>query len=115
MRRGFSLVEALVALALFQIAMLALAATTAVAARDLASATRRTRATAIAANGVQFMRVTACSDADAATQTSEQNGYTEFRRIALTGGRRVVSDSVVYALPAGRHAQVTMRGWLLCG
>lgn len=114
MRPGFSLVEALVALALFQIGMLALAATTMVAARDMGSAGRRARAVAIAQNGVETLRLSACDPGGAAGMRVLAGGFTEHWRVEATGARRVVVDSVVYALPTGRTGQITARAAVLC-
>ncbi|HJQ19803.1 MAG TPA: prepilin-type N-terminal cleavage/methylation domain-containing protein [Gemmatimonadaceae bacterium] len=115
MRHGFSLVEALVALALFQIAMLALAASTAVAARDLADAARRTRATSLARNGVQLMLVTACADAVGVEEVAHPNAYIEHRRRSVAAaGRRELVDSVVYAVHGNRDRAIVLRTWAFC-
>jgi len=113
MRNGFSLVEALVALALFQIAMLALAATTIVAARDIGSATRRSRALTIAAQRVEQMRLTACRDTPGLGALSVGGGYREHWRID-GAAIRSLSDSVTFPQPTGRESWVTARADVLC-
>jgi len=113
MRNGFSLVEALVALALFQIAMLALAATTIVAARDLGAAARRGRAVSLAASRVEQLRITACRQAGAVSGGSEAAGYREHWRIAGVA-TRLLTDSVEFVLPTGRMSYVVARAELLC-
>jgi Tfp pilus assembly protein PilV len=113
MRNGFSLVEALVALALFQIAMLALAATTMVAARDLGSAARRGRAFSIAASRMEQLRITACRESTSVAEQSETGGYREHWRIE-GATPRALSDSVSFVLPTGREAYVVARAEMLC-
>jgi len=114
MRRGFSLVEALVALVLFQIGMLALAATTAVVARDLGSATRRARAVTLAYSGVEQMRVAACASIAGAGTRLQPGGYAEFWRVEIVGSRRVLVDSVEFARPVGGPGTVVARAQALC-
>lgn len=106
--------EALVALALFQIAMLALAATTVVAARDLASAARRSRALALATNGAEMLRVGACTSPSTSGRREAPGGLTEIWRVDVSARGRVVTDSVVFALSSGRVGQVVARRALLC-
>ena len=114
MRKGFSLVEALVALALFQIAMLALAAASIVAARDLGSAALRARATSIAAQRVEELRLRACTAAPEAGTRGLAGGYRESWRSAPNGRLRAVSDSISFLLPTGRESFVTARDEVLC-
>ena len=113
MRNGFSLVEALVALALFQVAMLALAATTIVAARDLGAAARRSRAVAMAAIRVEQLRLTACRQPALRGQQDGGMGFREHWRVEGSGSR-AVSDSISFLLPTGRESFVVARGDVLC-
>lgn len=113
MRNGFTLIEALVALVLFQIAALALAATSAVAARDLAIATRHGRAEALARDRVARLRAAAC-EAPAGGSMEHPGGLEEHWRVESAGTARRVVDSVVLRLPGGREASVVMSGWELC-
>jgi len=115
MRKGFSLVEALVALALFQIGMLALAATTMVAARDLGAAARRGRAAAIAAQRVEEMRLGACVSAVGSGARDLPGGFREHWRLAGDARQRSLTDSVTFTLPTGRASSVTAKGEMLCG
>lgn len=114
MRSGFSLVEALVALVLFQIGMLALAAAAAVAARDMGSAARRVHAVALAHNAAERMRIGVCAAPAGGGERALPGGYREFWRVDVVGRRRVVTDSVVYVRKAGKPAQVTARMAVLC-
>ena len=113
MRAGFTLIEALIALVLFQIAALALAATTAVAARDLAIANRHARAEALARDRVARLRSSACAGA-AGGSRQHAGGLEEYWRVTIDGQARKVSDSVVLRLPGGRVSAVVMTAWELC-
>lgn len=112
-RRGSSLIEALIALVLFQFGMLAMVATSAVAARDLAEANRRVRAHALAANRVEHLRALACSSS-AAGSMSWPGGLTEYWRVDASGTRRIISDSVELLLPRGRRASHVIQAHVLC-
>jgi Tfp pilus assembly protein PilV len=113
MRSGFTLVETLVALTLFQIGMLAVAATGAVAARDVAIARRTALARDIARNRVEILRAGACG-AGAGGGSATAAGVEERWRIEVAGASRVIVDSVSFALPAGRRGSVVIRGAALC-
>lgn len=114
MRAGFTLIEALIALVLFQIGMLALAATSAVAARDLGVANRRTRAHAVAAHRVARLRTGSCPSPASGT-AKLGGGLTEHWRVDAAGKARIVSDSIVLVMPGGRTSSVVARVWTLCG
>jgi Tfp pilus assembly protein PilV len=113
MRSGFTLIEALVALVLFQIAALALGATTAVAARDLAVANRHTRANVVARDRVARVRSSACASPTAGSQ-EHPGGIREQWRVEAQGQVRVITDSVTIALPRGRVGSVVVRVWEVC-
>lgn len=113
MRSGFTLVEALVALVLFEIAALALAATTIVAVRDLAAADRHRRGQAVALDRVARLRVGACTTVTAGSQ-AHPGGLEEHWRVRGTGPLREIVDSVALALPGGREGAVVVRGWEVC-
>jgi Tfp pilus assembly protein PilV len=112
-RRGSSLIEALIALVLFQFGMLALVATSAVAARDLAAAHRHARAQALATNRVEQLRARACP-ASVAGSMSWPGGLTEYWRVEASGTRRIISDSVELLLPRGRRASHVIQAHVLC-
>ena len=112
MRPGFTLIEALVALVLFEIAALALVATTAVAARDLGVADRHARGHAIAVHRVARLRVGACNGATAGSQ-AHPGGLTEHWRVSAAGDLREILDSVELTLP-GKRASVVIREWEIC-
>lgn len=112
-RRGSSLIEALIALVLFEFGMLALAATSAVAAQDLAAANRRVRAQSLAANRVEHLRALACP-APVAGSAQWPGGLTEYWRVDAAGTRRIITDSVELLLPRGRRGSHVMQAHLLC-
>jgi Tfp pilus assembly protein PilV len=114
MRSGFTLVETLVALMLFQVGMLAVAATWAVAARDIAIARRTALARDLARNRVETLRSTACLTSSATGGSTVAAGVDERWRIEVAGAGRVIVDSVSFALPAGRRGSVVIRGAALC-
>ena len=112
MRTGFTLVEILIALVLFQIGMLALAATTMLAVRDVGAAHRRELARRAAENRVAIVRTSAC-DAPAAG-TAEGPGIRESWRVIATGSVRLVTDSVEMIFP-GRRDTLVATAWVYCG
>lgn len=111
--RGFTLIEVVLALVLFQFGMLALAATTAVVARDLSVANRRARAHALAEARVAALRAPSCPGAAAGTARAD-GGLEEHWRVRAEGDVREIVDSVVMALPRGRTSSVVLRAWVLC-
>ena len=114
MRKGFTLVETLVALLLFEIGMLAVAATGAMAARDLATARRTAAARDVARNRIETLRASACIAVGVSQGSAEAAGITEHWRVIAAGASREIIDSVVYTLPAGRRATLVLRGAALC-
>lgn len=114
MRRGSSLIEALLALVLLQFGLLATIAASAVASRDLAAANRRVRAQEVARGRVDGLRVNGCAAA-APGSMRWPGGIEEHWRIDAVGMLRVITDSVVMVLPRGKRAAHVRRGWVLCG
>jgi prepilin-type N-terminal cleavage/methylation domain-containing protein len=113
MRTGFTLIEVIVALVLFQIGMLAFTGISAVAARDLATTRLRARAHALARNRVEMLRASACAMPVAAgAQTAR--GLTEFWRVDANGSRRSITDSIDFRLPRGRRAHIVAHAFALC-
>lgn len=113
MGNGFTLIETLVALVLFQVAMLALAATSAVAARDLATAHRSVRATVLARNRVELLRAQPCPE-PAVASTTLPGGFTESWTIEAAGLRRNIAVIVEFPLPRGRAGRVALSGSAIC-
>ena len=112
MRRGFTLVETLVALVLVQFGLLAVAAASALAARELAVATRTARARDIARERIELLRIAACAaNAEGSRVTLE---WTEHWAVRGATSYRVVRDSVSYPLPAGREGRLVLEHIVLC-
>lgn len=112
MRRGFTLVETIVALVLVQFGLLAVAAASALAARDLAVATRSARARDAARERIELLRSSACiTDAQGSRFTIE---LTEHWSVQGTNGYRIIRDSVTYRLPAGRQGRLVFEQIVLC-
>lgn len=112
MRGGFTLIEALVALVIFEFGMLAVVATSALVARDIAAFKRRTLAHALAMQRVELLRPVACEAPGAGSIDSA--GFVETWSVASQGVRRTISDSVAFVLPRGRPANVVVRATTLC-
>lgn len=112
-RRGFTLVETLVALALLQIAMFALAGTAAVAARDLSDSLTRRKALTVARNRADQLRASACIAGGAGVEPLA-GGMVEHWRVDAAGVTRAITDSVTVALTRGRAASVVSRAWVVC-
>jgi type IV pilus modification protein PilV len=113
MRDGFTLVETLVALVLFEIGLLALLALTGVAARDLATAHRTTRAQMLAANRLESLRARGCI-AQASANVPHPGGYSERWSVEATDPRRIITVVILFPLPRGRLGRVALRGDVLC-
>jgi Tfp pilus assembly protein PilV len=112
MPRGFTLIESLVALLLLELGMLALAATSAVAARDLAIAHRTGRAQAIARNQLEALGADGC--AARAGSTTVAGGYDVSWTVEASGRQKTLSVRVAFNLPRGRPRVVMLRSAALC-
>ena len=112
MSRGFTLIESLVAILLLELGMLALAATTAMAARDLAFAHRSARAQAIARNQLETLTADGCAASGGASTV--QGGYDVSWTVQAEHRRRTLSVRVAFSLPGGRLRVVTVRSAALC-
>ena len=113
MRRGFTLIETLVALVLVQFGLLAVAATAALAVRDVAVAARETRARETARERMEQLRAGACSG-DTGGARSDR-GVTESWSVTGDSLVRIVRDSIDFPLPAGRRGRYVIEERVLCG
>jgi prepilin-type N-terminal cleavage/methylation domain-containing protein len=113
MRNGFTLIEVLVALVLFEFGMLALAAGTGVAARNLAQARSHTRARMLATARVEQLRIRACATLESGTSTAP-GGLAESWSVVAAGSRRDIHDSVTVALSRGQSTSFVARATVLC-
>lgn len=113
MRRGFTLVEVLVALVLVQFGLLAVAATSAIAARHVAIASRAAHARDVARERLESLRWTACSGGSDGSRVTVE--LSEHWSVRGADGWRSVRDSVEYSLPAGRRGRLVLEQLVLCG
>lgn len=112
-RNGFTLVEALVSLVLFEIGILALVGSSAVTARDIGDAHQRSRARAAASVRIERMRLAGCP-APSAGRNTLPGGIVESWRIDAIGAARALSDSVEYPLSRRRTGRVVLHDALIC-
>jgi hypothetical protein len=113
MRKGFSLVEALIALVIFAFGILAIVATSEVTARDLGIAQRQAHALVLARERVGGLHATACVSPAHGTALGA-GGFLEHWRVEIDGARRLVSDSVVFAVARRRQTDVVVRAAAIC-
>jgi Tfp pilus assembly protein PilV len=102
----------LVALVLFEFGMLALAATSAMAARELAAANLSFRAQAVARNRVELIRAAGCPSPGAGD--AQTGVLKEYWRVEAAGPLRIISDSVDFRLPRARRGSHVRRAWAIC-
>jgi Tfp pilus assembly protein PilV len=113
MRHGFTLIETLVALILLEIGMLALLATSATAARDLAIAHRAVRAQSLARNRLELLWAGACAQPSTGHAVG-YHGFIESWSVEAAGSQRAISAAVSFALPGGKSRVVTLRAATVC-
>jgi Tfp pilus assembly protein PilV len=112
-RAGFTLVETLVALVLFDLGMLVLVATASVSARDLAEAVARRRAHVLATSRAEVLRAGACHGAQSGSARSAA-GMVERWRVDVVGPGRSVTVTVDVPLPRGRRVEIVASAWTIC-
>jgi prepilin-type N-terminal cleavage/methylation domain-containing protein len=112
-RNGFTLIEALVALVIFALGMLAVVATSAATARDLGIAHRRAHALTLARDRVGSLHAVACAAPEAGSALGA-GGFLEIWRVEVDGRRRIVVDSVAFAVARGRMTSVVVRAAAIC-
>jgi prepilin-type N-terminal cleavage/methylation domain-containing protein len=112
MRPAFTLVETLVALVLFGIGMLAVAASGAYAARELAAARATAAARLLARNRVETLRAVACGPD--ITGYDSTHARSERWTVRAEGASGSIIDNVDYALPRGGRGRIVIRAAVLC-
>ena len=112
MRRGFTLVETLVALVLVQFGLLAVAAASGIAARDMATATRISRARDAAQERIELLRPNACHATVAGSVAAV--AWDEHWSVRGDSVVRILRDSVEYRLPGGRSGRIVLEHAVLC-
>jgi len=112
-RNGFTLIETLVALVIFEFGMLAVVATSAATARDLGIARRRAHALALARERVGSLTATACAFPETGSRLVIGT-FQETWRVEIHDRRRVVVDSIAFPVARGRRAGVVVRASAIC-
>lgn len=107
MRRGFTLIETVMALVILEFAMLAVAASTLVAARNFSIAHRAAVAQSLARNRLETLTATACSGSTSGSRAVE-GGYVEQWAVEGPPTRPRLTVRVEYAPSATRRTQVTL-------
>jgi type II secretion system protein I len=111
-RSGFTLLEALIALVIINVGLLALVASTTVLIRQTAEVRARSAAVRAAANRLQQLGVTTC--APTSGSAAGAFGIRETWSIDVQPGAiRELLDSVMYATPSGPRS-VVLRTKLPC-
>ena len=111
-RSGFTLLEALIALVIINVGLLALVASTAVLIRQTTEVRARSAAVRAAANRVQQLGATIC--APTSGSAAGAFGIRETWSIEVQqGGVRELLDSVTYTTPSGPRS-VVLRTKLPC-
>jgi Tfp pilus assembly protein PilV len=112
-RPGFSLLELLVALVLFDVALLGLVATGALAARELRGARLTAAAGRVAARRLELLSVESCATA-ASGVAEHPDGMLETWVVSPeVRGVRAILDSVVFDHARGRSS-IVVEGALRC-
>jgi len=112
-RRGFTLVETLVALVVFQVGISAVVALAAVSARDLAEGALRRKAASVARSRLEVLRASACTS-PAAGSAAPLPGIREQWRVESAGRARYAVVTVAVSLPRGRTANIVAEAWVAC-
>lgn len=109
-RRGFSLVELLIALVLLEVGLLALVAMAAASTRDANASRREAAALSVAAARLERTASLACQGNNSGV-SSANTGLTEwYVEAAAPNGTRVIADSVVAVTTRGNRAIVLHTG-----
>lgn len=94
-RRGFTLVELIVAIVILVVGVLGLASTAAVVMRQITASSMQTRAAMTAQSRLELLRSTPCANMVAGTATS--NGITETWRFTVNARTATISDVVTWS------------------
>jgi type IV pilus modification protein PilV len=98
-RAGFTIVELLVAMMIFAVGMLALAATAGTVTRMMGGAKRQTIASQVAQSRIEQLRSSPCASLLGGTETIR--GVTNFWTVTAVPRGVNVTDSVVFATARG--------------
>ncbi|MGI8497415.1 MAG: type IV pilus modification PilV family protein [Gemmatimonadaceae bacterium] len=111
-RRGFTIVELIVAVMIMSVGVLGLASTAAVVTRQMGGGARRALSASVAQSRFETLRSTPC--AYILTGTASSRGITESWVATSAGNRQfTVSDTVTFPNPRGVRTQV-YRSYVRC-
>lgn len=115
MRRGFSLLEALLALLLLSFALLAFAAALSISQRDLTLARRRSIARELAVNGVERLRPGACGGTASGSMLHPGDYHEHWGiEMRLEGRLAAIVDSVGFSASRDRRETARERATVAC-
>ncbi len=109
--RGFTLIELVLAIFIFSVGALGLAATTAQITRSLAATAMRERALKIASARIEELRSLSCASARSGSETV--NGIVSGWTVSASGMRITILESVTYTLN-GLGRTDTYRAFVRC-
>ena len=102
-RRGFTLIEVVVAIMILAVGVLGLAATSSVVTRQIGGGGQQNNAANLAASRFERMRARTCTALTSAAAASTVNGISERWFVTTVADARVVRDSVWYDTPRGER------------
>ena len=108
-RRGFTLLELMIALLLADVVLLALVGTMALVTRELTQARARRAAVNVARARLERLASTNCADAEHGDSVSGPGLHEWWSASAATSATRLLTDSVALAMPRGPRAIVLLR------
>ncbi|HEX8849795.1 MAG TPA: prepilin-type N-terminal cleavage/methylation domain-containing protein [Gemmatimonadaceae bacterium] len=111
-RGGFTLVELMVAMMVFSIGVLGLAATTATVARLMGSASRQTMAAAVAQSRIEKLRATSCASLASGSETVRGISSTWTVIVATRGDS--VTETVTFPIARGRTRTRVYKTMVTC-
>ena len=100
-RRGFSLIEVVVAILILAVGVLGLAATSSVVTRQIGGGAQQNTAANLAASRFEQMRARQCTALTSAAAAVKTDGISERWTVVAVNDGRVVRDSVWYDTPRG--------------
>jgi prepilin-type N-terminal cleavage/methylation domain-containing protein len=108
-RGGFTLVETVLAIFVFAVGALGLAATTAVITRSLAESAIRERATRIGETRIEILRGLSCPLIAAGSESIQE--ITSSWTSAVAAGHATVTETVAYTLGGRQHSDSYSAGF----
>ena len=111
-RGGFTIVELMVAMMVFGIGVLGLAATTATVARLMGSASRQTMAAAVAQSRIEKLRSTACASLASGSETVRGINSTWTVIVATRGDS--ITETVTFPIGRGRTRTRVYKTMVTC-